>query len=290
VLTIVMYHYVRDVAATPYPGIKARSLAEFRGQLDHIEREYEVVGLAEVRSGPWPENGALLTFDDGLVDHLEHVLPELQRRGLRGCFCPPAQAVLERKVLDVHKVQFLLAASDDHEGLAERIAREGIEPVHAEPSRFDPVETVRVKRLLQDGRPEDARRRILDELFAELVSDDETAFADGLYMTLEGVQELHRAGMDIAGHGFEHKRFELLDEEAQASEIGRTLGFLALAGVDGAGWAMCYPYGSRNETTLRLLRESGCALAFTVEPRIATREDDPLQLPRLDTNDLPFSA
>jgi hypothetical protein len=80
VLTIVMYHYVRDVESTPYPGIKARSLAEFRGQLDHIEREYEVVGCEAVRGRCLPANAALLTFDDGLVDHLEHVLPELRRR------------------------------------------------------------------------------------------------------------------------------------------------------------------------------------------------------------------
>jgi peptidoglycan/xylan/chitin deacetylase (PgdA/CDA1 family) len=290
-LTIVMYHYVRDTAATPYPGIKARSLAEFHGQLDHIERSYEVVGCAEVRHGSWPENAALLTFDDGLVDHAEHVLPELQRRGLRGCFCPPARAVLERKVLDVHKVQFVLAASPDHAAIAERIPHSAeLRERYARPNRFDPAETVLVKRLLQDGLPEPERRRVLDELFADLVAGDETAFADELYMTLEAVQDLVAAGMDVAGHGYEHNRMELLDEAEQTTEIGRTLGFLALAGVDGSGWAMCYPYGSRNGTTLRLLREAGCALAFTVEPRVATPEDDPLELPRLDTNDLPLSA
>src|SRR5438874_19380 len=190
-----MYHYVRDVASTPYPGIKARSLAEFRGQLDHIEREYEVVDCAAVRGRCIPQNSALLTFDDGLVDHLERVLPELQRRGLTGCFCPPAQAVLERKVLDVHKVHFVLAVSGDHGALAERILGEGLRAAHAEPSRFDPAETVLVKRLLQDGLPEETRGRLLDELFGELVSDDETAFADELYVTNDGVRELAAAGM-----------------------------------------------------------------------------------------------
>ena len=286
-----MYHYVRDVASTPYPGIKARSLAEFRGQLDHIERKYEIIGCETVRGRCLPANAALLTFDDGLVDHLEHVLPELRRRGLRGCFCPPAQAVLERKVLDVHKVQFLLAASDDHAALADRITdSEELRARYAKPNRFDPAETVLVKRLLQDGLPEPERRATLDRLFAELVADDETTFADELYLTLDGVQELAGAAMDVAGHGYEHKRLELLDEPDQATEIGRTLGFLALAGVDGSGWAMCYPYGSRNATTLRLLREAGCALAFTVDPRVAAPTDNLLELPRLDTNDLPLSG
>jgi peptidoglycan/xylan/chitin deacetylase (PgdA/CDA1 family) len=292
VLTIVMYHYVRDVASTPYPGIKARSLAEFRGQLDRVQREYEVVGCEQVRSGSWPTNAALLTFDDGLVDHLEHVLPELRRRALRGCFCPPAQAVLERRVLDVHKVQFLLAVSPDHGALADRIlaGRDGAElrDRYAKPNRFDSAETVLVKRLLQDGLAEEERRRVLDGLFAELVSADEAAFADELYLTVDEVRELAEAGMDVAGHGYEHKRFELLDEPAQVEEIRGTKEFLAAVGVSTDGGAMCYPYGSRNEITLRLLADAGCALAFTVEPRAAGPGDDPLQLPRLDTNDLPM--
>ena len=291
-----MYHYVRDVASTPYPGIKARSTGEFRRQLDHIERDYEVVGCSDVRDGPWPENGAVLTFDDGFVDHLDVVLPELRRRGLTGCFCPPAQAILERTLLDVHKVQFLLAVSTDHATLAERVLElagapgEDIRARHAHPSRFDPAETVLVKRLLQDGLPEVERRRVVDRLFAEFVSQDERAFADELYLTRDGVRELAAAGMDIAGHGYEHRRLGLLDEAAQAEEIRRSREFLAqVSGGPPEEWAMCYPYGSRNETTLRLLEEAGCALAFTVEPRVAAPDDHPLELPRLDTNDLPVA-
>ena len=89
-----------------------------------------------------------------------------------------------------------------------------------------------------------------------IVSDDETAFADELYVTNDGVRELAAAGMDIAGHGYAHRRFALLDETAQAEEIRRTKAFLG----EPEAWAMCYPYGSRNETTLRLLAEAGCAL------------------------------
>jgi hypothetical protein len=52
---------------------------------------------------------------------------------------------------------------------------------------------------------------------------------------------------------------------------------------------MCFAYGSRDATTLRLLRESGCPLGLTTDVGVATTDDDPLQLPRLDTNDLPHA-
>jgi peptidoglycan/xylan/chitin deacetylase (PgdA/CDA1 family) len=87
----------------------------------------------------------------------------------------------------------------------------------------------------------------------------------------------------VIGHGYEHRRLGLLDEPAQRAEIERSRAFVAeVAGT----WALCYAYGSRNETTLRLLEESGCALALTTDPRRATPEDPLLELPRIDTNDL----
>ena len=292
-LTIVMYHYVRDGARVP-----ARTTGELDAQLDHVAHTYTVIGLDAVRARTWPDDACLLTFDDGLVEHLEVVAPALARRGMTGVFCAPGAAVLERRVPDVQKSQFVLAASDDHRALARRIfdlvpdadeaaLRESWTLQH----RFDPPEKVLVKRLLQDGLPEPDRRRVLDTLFAELVTDDERAFADALYLDVAGLCELTRMGMELAGHGWEHKRLALLDEPAQRAEIDGSIRLLeAVAGNEPDAWAMCFAYGSRDETSLRLLRERGCAVGLTTEPRVATRDDDLLQLPRIDTNDLPVEV
>ena len=73
-LTIVMYHYVRDLARSRYPSIKGRDVASFQFQLDHIARNYSVVTVAQIlealRGGrQLPDNAAWLTFDDGYLDH-----------------------------------------------------------------------------------------------------------------------------------------------------------------------------------------------------------------------------
>jgi peptidoglycan/xylan/chitin deacetylase (PgdA/CDA1 family) len=288
-LTIVMYHYVRDGAR-----VHARTTRELEAQLDFVAADHTVVGLDAVRSRSWPENACLLTFDDGLVEHLDVVAPALARRGLTGVFCAAGAAVLERRVLDVQKSQFVLAASPDHDVLARRIFE--LVPDEDEsalrerwtlPHRYDRPQTVLVKRLLQDGLPEAVRGRVLDALFAELVSDDERAFADGLYLDVDGLRELTALGMELGGHGWEHKRLALLDEDGQRAEIDGSVRLLeAVLGARPREWAMCFAYGSRDETSLRLLRERGCAVGLTTDARIATREDDVLQLPRLDTNDL----
>jgi peptidoglycan/xylan/chitin deacetylase (PgdA/CDA1 family) len=283
-----MYHYVRDGAR-----VHARTVDEFHAQLEHVARNHTVVDLETVRSRAWPEDACLLTFDDGLVEHLELVAPALARRGMTGVFCAPGMAVLERRVLDVQKSQFVLAASDDHEALARRIfdlAPEARALDFSLEHRYDPPETVRVKRLLQDALPEAERQRVLDTLFAELVSDDERAFADELYLDLDGLRELVALGMDVAGHGWEHRRLALLDEPAQRDEVDGSLRLLEAVGAPTNAWAMCFAYGSRDESSLRLLRERGCAVGLTTDPRVATVEDDVLELPRVDTNDLPVEV
>jgi peptidoglycan/xylan/chitin deacetylase (PgdA/CDA1 family) len=291
-LTIVMYHYVRDGAR-----VHARTTAELEAQLDHVAARHTVVGLDAVRSRSWPDDACLLTFDDGLVEHLEVVAPALARRGMTGVFCAVGAAVLERRVLDVQKSQFVLATSDDHAALARRIFELVPDEDEAElrerwtlPHRYDPPEKVLVKRLLQDGLPGPERARVLDTLFAELVSEDERTFADGLYLDLDGLRELAAMGMELAGHGWQHRRLALLDEAGRREEIDGSLRLLREAGAPSEEWAMCFAYGSRDETSLRLLREAGCAIGLTTEPRVATDEDDLLQLPRLDTNDLPVEV
>jgi len=279
VLTIVMYHYVRDGAR-----VHARTTAELERQLDHIAERYTCIRLDDVGRRRWADDACLLTFDDGLVEHLSTVAPALERRGLTGVFCPPGRAVVERRPLDVQKTQFFLAASADHGALRDRILARVDDPerVWAEntpPHRFDPPETVFVKRALQDGLPDPLRTELLDELFQE----DERTFADAIYLTLDQCRELVARGHDVIGHGWEHRRLGLLEEDAQRADLERTREFVADVG---GTWALCYPYGSRDATTLRLLEELGCRVGLTTEPRRATRDDPLLELPRIDTNDL----
>jgi peptidoglycan/xylan/chitin deacetylase (PgdA/CDA1 family) len=287
VLTIVMYHYVRDGAR-----VHARTVSELEGQLDFVASRHEVVSLERVLAGDWPVDGCLLTFDDGLVEHLDQVAPALEERGMHGVFAVPAQPVIERRPLDVQKTQFLLAGSDDHAALGERLLQlaeisdaDEFRRANSPPHRFDSPQTVFVKRALQDGLPEDRRRAVLDALFHERVTDDERAFADELYLTLDSCRELVRRGHAVIGHGWAHRRLGLLGEAEQRTELDGSRELVTRAG---GTWAFCYAYGSRNETTLRLLRESGCRVGLTTDVGVATSDHDPLQLPRLDTNDLPL--
>jgi peptidoglycan/xylan/chitin deacetylase (PgdA/CDA1 family) len=312
-LTIVMYHYVRDLPRTRYPAIKGLTVEGFRGQLDFLSRHYRLVGAADLvaalrdPAAALPANAALLTFDDGYADHYQAAFPILHERGIQGLFFPLARPVLEGRVLDVNKVHFILAAQPDTTQLADTIlatvaarrAEFGLrEPddywqTYAKASRYDPPEVVFVKRMLQKGLPEALRAELADDLFRAHVSADEAAFAAELYASVDQLRTMARCGMYIGPHGYDHYWMDQLDAARQEEEIGRALDFMRQIGAPTRDWIMCYPHGAHDPSLLEVLRRHGCAAGLTTQTGLADLGkggDDPLLLPRLDTNDLPKAA
>jgi hypothetical protein len=52
---------------------------------------------------------------------------------------------------------------------------------------------------------------------------------------------------------------------------------------------MCYPYGAHDASLRRYLRSQGCVVGLATDAAVADlAEDEPLVLPRLDTNDVPL--
>jgi peptidoglycan/xylan/chitin deacetylase (PgdA/CDA1 family) len=307
-VTIVMYHYVRDLERSRFPAIKGLSLERFRRQLDYIQANFTPIGVEDVVEAlasperDLPANPVLLTFDDGYSDHFMNVFPLLDARGMRGCFFPSAQAVSEHVVLDVNKIQFVLAAVPDVKRLLDQVlsaldefrseyglrSREDYASTAVEEHRYDPREIILFKRLLQRELPEPVRTEIVRRLFAEHVSADEASFACELYLSVEQIACMQHHGMHIGSHGYSHLWLDHVSRETQVEEVDRSLEFLRQAGVRTQEWTMCYPYGGFNESALQVVEERKCRLGFSVEPRIANLDiDHYLALPRIDTNDLP---
>lgn len=305
-VTIVMYHFVRDLPRSRFPRLKALDLARFREQLGFIRRHYSVVRVEDVigaaGGGDLPPRACLLTFDDGYADHFTHVFPLLDEYGLQGAFFPAVAAVREDRVLDVNKIQFALAAADNPLDIAKLVTerldaerdRYGLPPTKAlfeqfsKMSRYDSPEVTFVKRVLQRGLPEPLRTDMVNEVFRRFVSADETAFARELYMSEDQLRCMVRHGMVVGGHGRLHVWLDALDPAGQRQEVQDSLAFLQTLGVPPDKWVMCYPYGGYNDSLLDVTRDSGFRLGLSVDVEIADlRKVNRFVLPRLDTNDLP---
>jgi peptidoglycan/xylan/chitin deacetylase (PgdA/CDA1 family) len=307
-VTIIMYHFIRDLEKSRYPELKGLDRRDFIEQLEYIRRFYkpitmeDLITAANSNRASLPKNSLLLTFDDGYIDHFTEVFPILDRFGIQGSFFPPAKAITEHRVLDVNKIHFILASVKDKTKIVRSIfvdikksqAEYDLEPPEsyyaklAIPGRYDTAEVIFIKRILQKGLPEELRGRMVDKLFGEFVTDDEAAFATELYMNIEQLQCMRRNGMFIGSHSFDHYWLDSLSMEEQESEIDLSLDFLGRIGCDLENWVMCYPYGGYNESLLSLLDKKRCKIGLSVNVKIADLEhENPLALSRLDTNDLP---
>jgi len=306
-ITIIMYHYVRDLARSRYPEIKGLTPRAFQEQLAYLRKYYYLAGVGEVLAAlageaELPANAAWLTFDDGYLDHYTNVFPLLLEHRIEGLFFPVARAVKEGRVLDVNKIHFVLAANPDkgailknlEELLTEARGAYQLAPWawywerHAKPSRFDTLDVVFLKEMLQMVLPQPLRTQVVDRLFQKFVSRDEAAFAGELYMSLEQLGAMQAGGMYVGGHGYDHTWMDTLSPDKQREEATRTREFLGEVGAPQEQWVFSYPYGAVNDTLMAILVEQGCAVGLTTEVGVADLDRDrPLALPRLDTNDLP---
>lgn len=306
-LTVVMYHYVRNIFDSRYPDIKGLELELFIKQLEFFKENYSFVTMEDVinsknNGNPLPEKSILLTFDDGYAEHFGQVYPVLRDFGVQGSFFVPVKAIVEHKLLDVNKVHFILSSATDINLLIEDIKNDIA--LHKEDynldefssyfskwavaNRFDTKEVIFVKRVLQHALPEELRSILSSKYFEKYVGVSEKTFAKELYMNEAQLKQMVRDGMYVGAHGYDHYWWDKLDSDSLEVEITKSKDFLQSLGCDMNNWTACYPYGASSDEVVSALKHHGCELAFTTEVNVADIEaSNSLLLPRLDTNDFP---
>jgi peptidoglycan/xylan/chitin deacetylase (PgdA/CDA1 family) len=312
-LTIIMYHYVRELPDTPYPKIKGLPTRLFKEQVAYLEKYYQFVTVEECinacySGADFPSNAVLLTFDDGYIDHYTNVFPLLKEKGIQGAFFPPAEAILENKVLDANKIQFLLAQNISTQSLM-NIVFKSLDKHRKEFSlksgdyyfsKFvqktlvDSKEIAFIKYLLQAVLEEKPRQLIINELFYKYINADEKAFSKELYMSIDQLQCMAQNGMYIGNHSYTHNWMDKLSPSQQEKEIELSLNFLRKIGAPIENWVMCYPFGAYDNSLIEILKKSKCKLGITstsINQGIAILDrENAFSLGRLDTNDLPKMA
>lgn len=306
-VSIIMYHYVRELPMTRYPKIKGLLTSQFRTQLDFlIENGFHFVSCEQITEA-WeggkelPENSVLLTFDDGYADHYTNVFPILKMHGIPAFFSMPGRILAERHVLDVNKIHFLLACKDSKELVPilfkklnhyrgtefEVPPNDELYQKVAVANRFDTADTIFIKRILQVELDERLRNMITQELFSEYVTDSEERFSRELYMSEDQVRLMSQSGMSWGLHGYDHYWMNRLSEDTLRMDINKALNVFNGV-VPSHGWMFCYPYGSVSDDVVRVAKEEGAIGGFTtIAGQCCMEKDDIFHLSRWDTNDFP---
>ena len=299
---VVMYHYVRDARPSGAEKISGLTSEEFRMQLDRLCGELVPIDWPTLYA--WsqgrvylPERCFLLTFDDGLADHVKTVLPILEERGLRGTFFVPGAILVREGMLAAHAIHLLLSTlgaprleEEVLRGLADRPHdRDTVvgwcasvdESAARAMYHYEPPERARLKYLLTVLLPIDMRTSILDMLFERHVGSSRR-WARDWYLQWDDLVEMQSRGHTIGGHGFAHEPYLRMTPAQRHKDLRRTAAILR-AGLGSEARPASYPYGSYDNDTCAACGESGFAHAFTTQGLWLTGGCDPFRLPRVDT-------
>jgi peptidoglycan/xylan/chitin deacetylase (PgdA/CDA1 family) len=296
-LTVMMYHYIRDVGdeAEAGSGIPGMPTKVFETQLDELSTHHAFVTWPEVRLAiqegkPLPKSACLLTFDDGVLDHYINVFEILRGRNLSGLFF-----ILDRfgdnGLVLAHKIHFLLAKLG-LPGLREVIwdnlnsiqrkqftqAENRYQLKFTSPSLDSQINLL--KAVLQRDLSAEVNT-LLRYLFEKHVgSERETA--QNYYLNLKQIREMCAGGMHFGGHSHNHPWFDWIDAEARTAEIEASAEWLRQ--FEPEPWAFAYPYGGLSEDSPSILKKHGFVAAFTTRAHLT--HSDAYFIGRLDGEEM----
>jgi len=292
----IMYHYVRPIS-DEYPFLNSLNLESFKRQLDFFQSEYGFLSKEEyLYSVKNNKNidGAVLTFDDGLKDHYQYVLPELKKRKLWGLFFIPTGVYSNRQLLGVHRVHFLqgkYGADKILEELSRLIDEHMIDHfefekfrniIYSSHSYKDNEKTL--KGLLNYYIKYEFRETLLDKLMLKFFNEDK--LFDDVYLSQDDIVNLQSDGNIIGSHTVSHKVLSRLSYSEQFQEIKQSFDFLE--GIIRQGHrSFCYPYGypgSYNQDTLDILKKLNVNDACIFDNKVQSDNFNSLELSRVDCN------
>jgi peptidoglycan/xylan/chitin deacetylase (PgdA/CDA1 family) len=300
---MVMYHYVRPVKNSKYPKLKALEFAEFRNQIKWFKKNFDIINfddLTEIlnKQKILGKKKLILTFDDGYKDHYEYVLPELKKNKLTGFFYPPSKVVEHKTVLDVNKIHFILEKEEDKKKilndinfLLKKYSHKNIFDMKIDigllKSRYDNFETTLIKKLLQILLPEKIRQKILNNLVEKYLNLSVKDFSKKLYINSKELVEMYKDGMHIGSHGEFHHRWGTLSKNKQLEDINNSINFFKKLNLDIKKLSVCYPHGSYNKDTLKIINKVGFNFGLTTDVGIISNKNlkNNFAFPRLNAND-----
>ena len=296
-MKIIMYHYVRPDNSC-YPYLNYLNLNIFQRQLDYFQNKYGFISkqdfINSIDSNE-PLKGVVLSFDDGLKDHYKYVLPELKKRKLWGLFYICSGVYSSRKMLGVHRVQYLkgkygssvilkeaLNMIEDH-----MLDESNIELFDKEiyiDSNYQESEK-KLRRLFNYYISYDYRDKILDSLMKKYFNENK--LFDEVYLNINELNEIHNEGNIIGSHAVTHKVLSRLSYTDQEQEIKKSFDFLKTTISLEPPYSFCYPYGYRasyNNDTLKILKTNKIHNAVIFDNKEQSDSIERLELSRLDCN------
>lgn len=235
----------------------------------------------------------IMTFDDGLREQLS-ALKQLEQLDASAICYVSTSAIVDKVVLEVHKLQMIRAKVDDKEVAKALDTRFDFshhsfdDELLAIQYRYDNQLARRIKYFLNFVVDEQAKLQWISEYFASLFGD-ERAVAEKLYMDKSEVEYLSKKCL-LGSHAHSHLPLATLPDKDIMKELQAACNILKeIAGTKTVG--VSYPFGGKSavsEIVFSCASLVGHEYGWTMERGINYSADsyNSMALKRIDVNDL----
>jgi peptidoglycan/xylan/chitin deacetylase (PgdA/CDA1 family) len=290
----IMYHYIRNKSKLfPYSNILKKK--DFERQLKFFNNS----GLiSDAKQLILESNKYILTFDDGLKDHI-YAAESLKKYNAIGLFAIPTLPFKNKDILDVHKIHLITGKIKGLEimnELKKYITRNKIENFINENEKEkykiaykahkDDSYKKEFKKIMNYYSDIKLKRKILNYLLKKF---DINIKSKDFYLNKKEIKYLSSLGMVIGSHTESHTLLSRLNYKKQFLEIKNSKVFLEKV-IKKEVDTFVHPYGTKvsyNKNTINILKKLKFKLAYSVENRDIKFYDiknNPFELPRYDCN------
>jgi peptidoglycan/xylan/chitin deacetylase (PgdA/CDA1 family) len=239
----VMYHYVQEFN----PKIKYLSYLNYKNfekQLKVFQKSFGFIDCSKAKNFDANINlkkKIFLTFDDGLLCHYNYVFPILKKNNINAIFYIPTAPYINEKILGVHKIHLILGFFGgevacnfldkylDITMLDSDLIEEFEKFTYVLQVNSDYIN--KFKRVLNYYIKYEYRDKVIDDIFINFFGNKEKDMIKNVYMSLNQINELYKAGMVIGSHGVSHRLMSRLNEEEFKNEIDNSFDLLRNFGV-----------------------------------------------------------
>lgn len=296
---IINYHYVREKG--DLSAIYPCSPEEFERQVKFLSANYQLSPIENVFHAAIAGSKnrmCALTLDDGTKDNYEIAIPILKRYQAVATFFI-ITGVFDAIMPYTHKIHILLSRFD----IGELIDSFNNFLIRNYPDMIEKFFIPKDKRLANTKRhdyggdfridnfkekitsaPKDLRNDFIADFFDKTGLSEKEMIKE-FFMNENEVKDLHKQGFLIGQHTHSHNAVDTLRPEEMQKELNSSQKWFERV-INKNPDFFSYPYGRSCELAIKILKDNNINYAVTIERRPVLSGDNPLKIPRYDTNDI----
>jgi glycosyltransferase involved in cell wall biosynthesis/peptidoglycan/xylan/chitin deacetylase (PgdA/CDA1 family) len=266
-LKVLAYHSINSVSLRPLE--MEQDVSSFERQMVYLKNNFRLLSLSEFfecrnNGGAYPENAAMVTFDDGYRDNYINAYPILKEHNI------PATVFLTTGPLETGEPLFFDAlryAITNTSRLTLDLRDIGLERYMLDSaSQFMLAKVIKDITDSSKGMDPVSKAKLVHDIYDRLRMDTEEMKKKRMYLSWSEVSEMAANGIEFGSHTVSHPQLLSLPFEECKDELVRSKKIIEKR-IGGKVKALAYPFGGSKDFNVeveRAAREAGYECAFSL--------------------------